>query len=167
MSTPDIVRPPKMAIARAEIAIRTVVPADAPDVAVFIERIIASSVDATAVEKESFVRNVRSNLDAWQRHPQGALHLKGVDVDGALAGVVMVKSFWNLCHLFVEPGFQRQGVGKSLLEAAIAGCRGRSPRQCLRLNSSRNAAGFYQRMGFTLAVDAPPADAGIQYELRL
>lgn len=144
-----------------------VAPDEAPAVAAFIERTIALSVDATDVEKESFVRNVRSNLDAWQQHPAGALHLKSVDGDGALAGVVMVKAYWNLCHLFVEPRFQGQGIGKALMQAAIDGCRGRSPRQCLRLNASRNAVGFYRHMGFTLAADAPPAFAGVQYELRL
>ncbi len=140
---------------------------EAPAIADFIERTIALSVDATDLEKESFVRNVRSNLEAWQQHPVGALHLKAVDGDGALAGVVMVKQYWNLCHLFVEPRFQGQGIGKGLMQAAIDGCRGRSPRQCLRLNASRNAVGFYRHMGFTLAADAPPAFAGVQYELRL
>ena len=144
-----------------------VAPLEAPDIAAFIERTIESSVDATAVEKEAFVRNVRSNLEGWQKNPVGALHLKAVSDDGALAGVVMVKAFWNLCHLFVEPRFQGRGIGKALLEAAIAGCRGRSPRQCLRLNASRNAAGFYQRMGFTLAADAAPAYAGVQYVLPI
>jgi GNAT superfamily N-acetyltransferase len=142
-------------------------PHEAPAIADFIERTIASSVDATELEKEAFVRNVRSNLETWQARPQGALHLKFVDGDGALAGVVMVKAYWNLCHLFVEPKHQGQGVGKALMQAAIAACRGRSPRQCLRLNASRNAVGFYRHMGFRLAIDAPPAFAGVQYEFPL
>ena len=146
--------------------IETVSTREAPDVAAFIERVVATSVDATDAEKAAFLENIRANLAMWQEAPEAALHLK-FTIGGVLAGVVMVKAFWNLCHLFVEPRQQKQGVGRALLEAAIAGCKDKSSRQYLRLNSSRNAITFYEHMGFVPVRDAPAPFTGVQYEFKL
>jgi GNAT superfamily N-acetyltransferase len=139
---------------------------DIREVEVFIQRVVMLAVDATEEEKASFLKNIHRNLEQWRAEPTGALHLKFVE-GGALAGVVMVKSYWNLCHLFVAPELHGRGIGRALLTAALEGCRGKSPRGLVRLNSSRNAAGFYEHMGFHLVPDAPPPYAGIQYELGL
>ena len=132
-------------------------------VAALIERAVRTSGMAADAEKEYFLENIRSNLELWQQNPGNALHLKFIR-NGELVGVVMVKSFWNLCHLVVEPEYQKHGIGKALMEAALVACRDRSPRKYVRLNSSRNARKFYKRLGFTLVPDAPAAYAGVQYE---
>lgn len=140
--------------------------AEARAVAAFIERVIAESVDATPSEKAAFVANTRTNLDKWLSAPEASFHLAaraGTD----LVGVVLVRDYWNLCHLFVHPEFQRRGIGRRLLEAAIQACAERPSRGYVRLNASRNAIDFYKRMGFTEVADAPVAYRGMRFERRL
>ncbi|MDB5857745.1 MAG: hypothetical protein JWQ76_1434 [Ramlibacter sp.] len=148
----------------------TIVPVEVDDaaaVAHFIERVIRASVDATDKEKEDFIVHTRRNVELWAAAPGEALHLKCVAAGGALLGVVMVKQYWNLCHLFVAPAAQGQGLGRALLEAAVSACRARRVRPYVRLNSARNAVGFYERLGFVRVPDAPAAYAGMQFELPL
>ena len=146
--------------------IEPVTPAEADEVARFIERVIEASVDASPEEKQFFVRNVNRNLAQWREAPERSVHLKAV-CDGALAGVVMVKERWYLCHLFVAPSRQRHGVGRSLLEAAVALCRADPARPYVRLVASRNSLGFYTRMGVSPVHDGSAGELGTPFELRL
>ena len=141
--------------------------AEAQAVARFVERVIRASVDASDAEKEAFIANTRRNLAQWAEGTVEALHLKYVEADGGLLGVVMVKQYWNLCHLFVEPSAQGQGIGRALMETAIAACRERRVRPYVRLNAARNAVGFYEHLGFARAPDAPAVYAALQLELAL
>ncbi|MFD2271642.1 GNAT family N-acetyltransferase [Undibacterium arcticum] len=101
-------------------------------------------------------KNIRQNLDWWSQHRDQAVHLK-FSVHGRIVGVVLVKNFWNLCNLFVAPAQHGQGIGRALTFAAIERCRGKTERPALRLNSSRNAVGFYEGIGFVRTVtDTPP-----------
>jgi len=140
--------------------------ADLPDVAALIERAVARSVDAPDEEKAEYRANIARNLAWWRDHGDEAVHLKFSD-GGALAGVVLVKEHWNLCHLFVDPASQRRGIGTALVKEAIARCRGRSPRGRLRLNAARNAVPFYEALGFTRVTDAPAPFAGMQFDYLL
>jgi len=140
--------------------------ADLPAVAALIERAVARSVDATDGEKAEYRANIARNLAWWRDHGREAVHLKFSEA-GTLAGVVLVKEHWNLCHLFVDPASQRRGIGTALVEEAIARCRGRAPRGRLRLNAARNAVPFYERLGFTHVPDAQASIAGMQFEYRL
>lgn len=90
------------------------------------------------------------SLDQWAEAPAGKLHLKYLDGD-AIAGVVLVKDWWNLTNLFVDPACQGRGIGRALLGHVLGACRGRSPRGALLVNSSTNAVGFYRRLGFVPA----------------
>jgi GNAT superfamily N-acetyltransferase len=147
-----------------------IVPVDVDEaaaVAHFIERVIRVSVDASDKEKEDFIVHTRRNVEAWAAAPDAALHLKCADAGGTLQGVVMVKQYWNLCHLFIAPGAQGQGLGRALMEAALAACRARRVRPYVRLNSARNAVGFYEHLGFVRVPDAPAAHAGMQFEIPL
>jgi GNAT superfamily N-acetyltransferase len=111
--------------------------------------------------------NVDRNVDWWLAHPDAAVHLQAVEGD-RLVGVVLVKQFWNLCSLFVDPACQGRGVGRALLEAAIEECRGRSPRDALWLNAAPGAIGFYRRLGFVVRTPTkalPPGFAALQRPL--
>jgi GNAT superfamily N-acetyltransferase len=140
--------------------------ADLPTVAALIERAVERSVDATAEEKAAYRTNIAGNLAWWRDHRAEAVHLK-FSAAGVLAGVVLVKEHWNLCHLFVDPAAQRRGIGTALVREAIARCRGRSARGRLRLNAARNAVPFYERLGFTRVPDAPAPFADVQFEYLL
>ena len=153
--------------AKEVIAVRAyaVAPAEASQssrIASFIERVIETSVDASPDEKAAFIANTRQNLSKWLDAPERCVHLVAHN-DGELAGEVLVREFWNLCHLFVAPEHQSRGLGRRLLEEALAACAGRSPRGVIRLNSSRNAVGFYKRHGFVEAQDVPDVYRGVQF----
>jgi GNAT superfamily N-acetyltransferase len=137
-------------------------PSQVEEIAAFIERVIETSVDASTDEKSAFIANTRKNLSKWLDAPDRCVHIVAI-AGGQLAGVVLVREFWNLCHLFVSPDHQRHGLGRRLIEEALARCAGRSPHGLVRLNSSRNAMSFYRHMGFTEAQDAPQALRGVQF----
>ena len=67
--------------------------------------------------------------------------------NGILA-VILVKEFWNLCDLLVDPKHHKNGIDRSLAERAISICEMNCPKQTLRVNSSHNAIGFYRKIGF-------------------
>ena len=50
--------------------------------------------------------------------------------------------------MFVHPSYYKQGVGRSLFEAALPICKQKSDKQKIILNSSTFASGFYKAIGF-------------------
>jgi GNAT superfamily N-acetyltransferase len=141
-------------------------PSDVHMIGSFIERVIMDCVDASPTQKAAFVANTAKNLAKWAEEPDGSLHVV-VRANRTFAGVVLVRDFWNLCHLFVAPEHQGHGLGRKLVDVALRGCAGRSPRGYVRLNSSRNAVGFYRHIGFSEVLDAPGAYRGIKFEKRV
>lgn len=91
-------------------------------------------------------------------------------VDGRIGGVVLVKKYWNLSNLFVLPTLQRRGIGRQLLETALAGCRDRSPKGKVMVNSSTVAVEFYKAMGFVQTgpgVDRPGGCVPLEYSFGI
>ena len=123
-------------------------PEDAAAIKAFMARVIAESVPQDEALLADLRANVEGHVDWWLAHPGDAVHLQATD-EGRLVGVVLVKQFWNLCSLFVDPESQGQGVGRALVDAAVARCAGRSPKQALTLNAAPGAIGFYRAIGFT------------------
>ena len=118
-------------------------------------------------EFEFLYGDVCGILDWWDGNRERAFLLV-CEERGVILGVALVKEFWNFAALFVEPGRHGAGIGRALVERVIAGCRGRSPKGCLRLNSSNHAAGFYERMGFVRngeARDLPGGCVPFRFEL--
>jgi len=116
-------------------------------------RTIKTSVRVDEVEMNEIVANVLANMRWAFDHPQQCVHLKCVD-DGRIVGVVLVKKFWNLCSLFVEPSYHRRTVGRSLIQEAVKQCAARSELAYLRVNAAPNAVEFYSALGFTPVEDA-------------
>ena len=116
-------------------------------------RTIKTSVRAEEVQMNEIVANVLANMRWAFEHAQQCVHLKCVD-DGRIVGVVLVKNFWNLCSLFVEPSYHRRGIGRLLIQEAIKQCAARSERPYLRINAAANAVEFYRAMGFMPVEDA-------------
>jgi GNAT superfamily N-acetyltransferase len=135
-------------------------------IAMFVVQVITTSVDASVQEKALFVENTRENLAKWLAEPERNFHLTARS-EGQLVGVVLVRDFWNLCHLFVAPEHQGRGLGRQLLDAALIGCAAKSPRGIMRLNASRNAVEFYRHMGFSEVSDGPAPFKGTQFERKI
>jgi GNAT superfamily N-acetyltransferase len=57
-------------------------------------------------------------------------------------------------HLFVEPTEMKRGVGRALMQQAIAVAAGEGA-SGIRVLSDPNARGFYERLGFRWLEDAP------------
>ena len=127
-------------------------PADAPEIAALMTRTLQISVDLSAEEMEGAIENVMTNLQLALDYPSQSLHLKAVK-GREIVGVIQVKNFWNLCSLFVDPQYQRMGIGRDLLLAAIEHCVPHNDRGHIRLNSSLNAVAFYEGMGFVFFED--------------
>ena len=115
-------------------------------------RTIRTSVRIEADEMAAVITNVLANMHWAFDHAHPCVHLKCV-VDGRIAGAVLVKNFWNLCSLFVEPSDHRRGIGRSLIEEAIRQCVARNERPYVRVNAAPNAVEFYSAMGFTRVDD--------------
>jgi len=97
-------------------------------------RTIKTSVRVDEAEMNEIVANVLANMRWAFDHAQQCTHLKCVD-EGRIVGVVLVKNFWNLCSLFVEPSYHRRGVGRSLIQEAVKQCSARNERSYLRVNA--------------------------------
>ena len=137
--------------------VRQAQPEDTAQIRSLMQRVITVSVEPSI--RAGILENVEANLALWLSRPSGCVHLVAVLRD-SIVGVVLVKDFWNLCSLFVDQASQRAGIGASLIQAAIAQCKGRSPRNCLLLNAYPSAVGFYERLGFTLR--GVPSSSGIR-----
>lgn len=108
---------------------------------------IRANVAETERESQHLIADVEQSLSRWTLTRTSSHHGKHV-LNGVTTGFVIVKDFWNLSHLFVLPEFQNQGIGRELIESALKTCREKSLRAKIQLNSSRNAVGFYEAMGF-------------------
>jgi ribosomal protein S18 acetylase RimI-like enzyme len=104
---------------------------------------IACSDEEAAVLIEEIVRS----LDGWSESGSPGFHCK-YSVADEVVGFVVVEDYWRLSHLFVSPKFQGRGIGRLLVDAAVEACRDRSPCKKIQLNSSTNACGFYEAVGF-------------------
>src|SRR5579884_4274505 len=85
----------------------------------------------------------------WQTDPDGAFV---AELDGRVVGVAeaMVRErLWCLSMLAVEPGIQRGGAGRALLERSMAYGRGTDAGLIVSSNDPR-ALGLYARAGFAM-----------------
>lgn len=69
----------------------------------------------------------------------------GAYIDSALAGVIATRSLGShIALFFVDREYQRQGIGRAMLNSALAECRFDS----VTVNSSPYAVEVYRRLGF-------------------
>jgi predicted N-acetyltransferase YhbS len=125
--------------------LRPATPEDQAAIHALMVGVIKASVDEP--HQSGTIENVTKNLQVWHSDPETCLHIVAQKGD-EIVGVILVKEFWNLCSLFVSQEYQRQGIGRDLVVAAIVGCRFRSPKQAIYLNSSPRAIPFYSSLGF-------------------
>jgi len=86
------------------------------------------------------------------------LSFYGAYVEGRLVGVLATRGNSHIALFFVEPCFQRQGVGRALLSAARQACRS----DTMTVNSSPYAVEIYRHLGFHALSSEQLAD-GIRF----
>jgi ribosomal protein S18 acetylase RimI-like enzyme len=79
-----------------------------------------------------------------------------------MAGLGREDDFWVMWKLYVLPDHQGKGIGKALLDAAIAALPDDATELFLDvLVTNEKAIGFYRAHGFTEAPAAPDRDLGV------
>jgi ribosomal protein S18 acetylase RimI-like enzyme len=141
-------------------------PSDERELEAMMIHVINTSVLADETEKSEVVQIVLKNLQLSMDNPQECVHLKCVR-DATIVGVILVRNFWNLCSLFVDPTYQGEGIGRSLIVEAIERCASKKERSYVRVNSSANAVGFYKAIGFEVLEDQPRRGSSTPMEFVL
>jgi GNAT superfamily N-acetyltransferase len=121
---------------------------DIDELRTFLPRVIVTSVTMDKTLLPGIIENVMTNLSWSQVNSAICCHLKCTTTNHDIAGVVLVKNYWNLCSLFVAPELHRQGIGRALVLAAAGECRGKSEKNAIWLNAAPNAVPFYRAIGF-------------------
>lgn len=84
--------------------------------------------------------------EAFGARLQGDNHILVAEQDGRVVGVIELKEGRHLAMLFVDPGYQGQGIGHALFEAVLPQVR----EPVLTVRASLNAVPTYLRYGFVL-----------------
>jgi len=141
-----------------------VLQSDLPEVSTLIASSIRHSV-APEGDAQFLIDDIAECLDAWEKDPGQSLHLK-YTLGGAIGGIILVKKYWNLQLLFVDPRYQGRGIGRALIHAVLPECRARSPKAKLMVNSSTVAVPFYRALGFSQTapgLDRPGGAVPLEY----
>lgn len=92
---------------------------------------------------------VDASPEMLERKIQIAAYQLGAFIDSQMVGFLMLTSPAVLSALFVSPQFLRQGVGRSLWEAARGHIEAAFPTvKTVELNAAPGAFQFYRRLGF-------------------
>lgn len=80
-----------------------------------------------------------------------------------LAGMIEIRDGDHIALLFTAERFQRQGVARNLLQAALDRCLQRRPGQAkITVNAAPSAVMIYERLGFAVT-DGPQEKYGLRY----
>ena len=145
----------------AQAHIYPVHPDDQEHIIPLMKRVICTNITQDLDLQTLYIDNVIENFNWWMAHPTMGCHLKAVQAE-RIIGVIFIRNYWNLCSLFVDPEYQRQGMGKALVRSAIAQCRENSDESVIYLNAAANAIPFYESLGFIPRTSNKPQPPGIK-----
>ena len=122
-------------------------------------------------EREAAIRAVRGavftaeqGIDAgedFDGSDDGCIHALAVDPAGEAVGTGRVTPAGHIGRMAVLAGWRGQGIGTQLLEALVAEARDAGI-EAVTLNAQRDAAAFYERLGFSPAGE-PYEEVGIAH----
>tara|TARA_R110002167_G_scaffold45324_4_gene136342 strand:- start:20177 stop:20632 length:456 start_codon:yes stop_codon:yes gene_type:complete len=125
----------------------------------FLESVIPKSLKGQGHDLIAIAENVSSNVDSWVADPTRSLRYVAEE-NGEIVGDILLKDYWNLCSLFVQPEFHNHGIGQALVETVLKECRGKNPKNAVYLVSNDSAVRFYQKLGFGPREVSQPPPAG-------
>lgn len=139
--------------------IRNLTPDDLPQAsALCLEafmQAVAPSLSAQGIETFTKV----AAPQAFVERMQGDNLMLACVTQGALAGLIELKEGRHVAMLFIAPGWQRQGIGTRLMNAALEHARV----DVVTVKASLSSVPAYQRYGFTLAGEVGEF-AGLVYQ---
>lgn len=97
----------------------------------------------------------------WDEHDAASTHWLAVLADGTPVGCARLLPDGHIGRMAVLHAWRTQGIGRALLDAALAGAQARGLRE-VRLSAQTHAAVFYQRAGF-VAEGAEYEEAGLPH----
>ncbi|MFP3516567.1 GNAT family N-acetyltransferase [Pseudomonas sp. SIMBA_077] len=116
---------------------------------------VAPSLPAQGVETFSKVAAVKAFTDRMK----GDNLMLVCEAQGVITGMVELKEGRHVAMLFVAPSWQRQGIGKRLISAALEQARC----QIVTVSASLSSVASYESYGFVLAGDISNF-AGLVYQ---
>ncbi|MGR5063731.1 GNAT family N-acetyltransferase [Photobacterium sp. DNB22_13_2] len=120
---------------------------DTADIIAVTGLAIRACIDEPADVQDEIIASCADSILWWRRYPDNSVHYV-YRVDGNIVGAILVKEYWNLSNLFVDPRFHHQGIARQLITKALEACQELSPKQAVHLNASEYAVNFYQKLGF-------------------
>lgn len=140
-----------------EISIRTALPEDVPMIAALLEQLARRyiTVEFTPSAEEKFLKS--NDVTSISTFIAAGFRYWVAERNGTLIGFIGVRDDSHLYHLFVAESEQKQGVARALWQTAKRACRGAGNPGRFTVNSSNNAVGVYESLGFVRA--GPPQDA--------
>jgi N-acetylglutamate synthase-like GNAT family acetyltransferase len=111
---------------------------------------------------ERFVSKISSRKLRELREGEHSFVIVARD-EGKLIGMLALRGENHVSLIFIDSNYQGRGVGRKLVEKAIAICTGRNPEiSTITVCSSPNSGKFYEEIGFR-ATDQELADNGLRY----
>ena len=139
--------------------IRNLTPDDLPQASTLcldaFMQAVAPSLSAQAIE--TFTKVVAPQ--AFAERMRGDNLMLACVAQGALAGLIELKEGRHVAMLFIAPGWQRQGIGTRLMNAALEHARV----DVVTVKASLSSVPAYQHYGFTLAGEVGEF-AGLLYQ---
>ena len=128
-----------------------------------IETDMARHGDAlAAVRRAVFIeeQGVPEALE-WDEHDAGSTHWLAVSSDGTAVGCARLLPDGHIGRMAVLPAWRGRGIGRALLDAALARAHSRGLARA-QLSAQVHAAGFYRHAGFA-PVGGVYEEAGIPH----
>ncbi|MCC9008662.1 GNAT family N-acetyltransferase [Pseudomonas putida] len=139
--------------------IRNLTPDDLPQASTLcleaFMQAVAPSLSAQGIE--TFTKVVAPQ--AFAERMRGDNLMLACVAQGALTGLIELKEGRHVAMLFIAPGWQRQGIGTRLMNAALEHARV----DVVTVKASLPSVPAYQRYGFTLAGEVGEF-AGLLYQ---
>ncbi|WP_043201716.1 GNAT family N-acetyltransferase [Pseudomonas putida] len=139
--------------------IRNLTPDDLPQASIVcldaFMQAVAPSLSAQGIETFTKV----AAPQAFAERMQGDNLMLACVAQGAIAGLIELKEGRHVAMLFIAPGWQRQGIGTRLMNAALEHARV----DVVTVKASLPSVPAYQRYGFTLAGEVGEF-AGLVYQ---
>lgn len=104
-----------------------------------------------------------ADIEALRERLQSGAVILTAKVGKELVGVAEIRDYRHLGWLFAGPSRQGKGIGSALMNRVVELCSGHEQGEgAITVNSSPNAVGFYEKMGF-VARDEEQTVNGIRF----